>query len=84
MGQTDDVVWPADELEQYLRSDREAISNAGKIISAIEVTQRGTIPRVITRKYAFPVHSDGIEGWGIYGEICPLDVPLCGPCPNKE
>lgn len=84
MGQTDDVVWPPDELEQYLRSDREAIDKAGEIITAIEHTQRGRIPRVITRKFAFPVHSDGIKGWGIYGEICPLEVLRCDPCPNKE
>ena len=62
----------------------EAIDNAGEIIAKVEQVRRGDFAQVITRKLAFPVDSDGIRGWGIYGEICPLEVPRCKPCPNKE
>ena len=84
MGATDDVVWPPEACAQFLRSDVEAIDAAGEIVMATEGVPRGKFAQVITRKFAFPVDNEGIRGWGIYGEICPLEIGLCEVCPKKE
>lgn len=80
MGQEDSAVWPDEAVRQFRASDEAAIARAGEIVLSTEDTGHGI---VIARKFAFRIN-DGITGWGIYGEVCPLEVMPCNLCPQKE
>ena len=78
IGKPDSVIWPADVCAKFRKLDTLAIIRAGEIVMDTEPTPRGDRGETcIARKFAFRIDCDKIRGWGIYGEICPLDVSPC-------
>lgn len=80
IGKPDSLMWPLEAADSYHELDREAIQKAGTIVAALEHTPRGHVKSSIVRKFAFRVDDSGISGWGIYGEICPLEIGICEMC----
>lgn len=80
IGKPDSVIWPEDVCKHFEDLDREAISKPGEVVAAVEPTPRGKEKMAVVRKMACRVEEQGIFGWAIYGEICPVEDQRCIPC----
>lgn len=77
IGQPDSAIWPPEVCARFRELDLQAISKAGEIVLGWEDTPRGPRPGALSRKFAFRVSEGDLCGWGIYGEVCPLDDSGC-------
>jgi hypothetical protein len=71
LGHCDRAVWDDATASAFMEMDRQAIKNPLTIIEGREPSPRGESPFAMSRKFAYRIDTDGINGWAIYGECTP-------------